>query len=123
MPMLGERTWPLITRAAGEWVDGRWVEGQETESTVQASIQPAKKEDYDQLQAMAEGRRVESAVRVYARSRLKVAGDSASNGDLVVYNGARYLVTAGSDWNMGMRGVNHYRYLAVRQKPPDEEGS
>lgn len=123
MGMLGERTHPRITRAPGGYVNGRWVEGAESQSAFRASIQPAKKEDYDQLQALAEGRRVESAVRIYTRTQLAVAGDTGSNGDIVIYRGDRYLVTAGSDWNMGMRGVNHYRYLAVRQKLSSEEGA
>lgn len=123
MGMLGERTHPRITRAPGSYVNGRWVEGTESQSDFRASIQPAKKEDYDQLQALAEGRRVESAVRIYTRTPLAVAGDTDNNGDMVLYRGDRYLVTAGSDWNMGMRGVNHYRYLAVRQKLSSEEGA
>ncbi|MDT3454630.1 hypothetical protein ROV80_05145 [Stenotrophomonas pavanii] len=121
--MLGERTHPRITRSEGAYIDGRWQDGQETQTEFRASIQPAKKEDYDQLQALAEGRRVESAVRIYTRAQLAVAGDTDSNGDIVIYRGDRYLVTAGSDWNMGMRGVNHYRYLAVRQKLWSEEGA
>ncbi|WP_212669118.1 phage collar protein [Xanthomonas retroflexus] len=104
-------------------MDGRWVEGAESQSDFRASIQPAKDKDYDKLQALAEGRRVESAVRIYTRTQLAVAGDTDSNGDIVIYRGDRYLVTAGSDWNMGMRGVNHYRYLAVRQKLSSEEGA
>ncbi len=123
MAFLAERSHPLITRSPGDYVDGRWQEGIETETAFRASIQPAKKDDYDQLQALAEGRRVESAVRIYTRTQLNVAGEDERNGDLVVYRGDRYLVTAGSDWNMRMRGVNHYRYLAVRQKPPEVEGS
>lgn len=123
MVMLGERTLPRITRTAGGYVNGRWVDGEESETTFRASIQPAKKDDYDQLQALAEGRRVESAIRIYTKTELVVAGDSAQNGDFVVHRGDRYLVTAGSDWNVGMRGVDHYRYLAVRQKPTAEEGS
>jgi len=123
MGMLGERTHPLITRAEGEWVGGRWKDGEESETTIRASIQPAKKDDYDQLQALAEGRRVEAAVRVYTRTALIVAGEDSRNGDTVIYRGEPYLVTAGSDWNMGMRGVNHYRYLAVRQKPSAREGT
>lgn len=123
MRMLGERTHLRLTRTPGAYVDGRWVEGAEVETTFRASIQPAKKDDYDQLQALAEGRRVESAVRVYTRTALAVAGEAPGNGDLVVHRGDRYLVTAGSDWNVGMRGVNHYRYLAVRQKSPTEEGA
>lgn len=123
MGMLGERTHPRITRSEGAYIDGRWQDGQETQTEFRASIQPAKKEDYDQLQALAEGRRVESAVRIYTRAQLAVAGDTDSNGDIVIYRGDRYLVTAGSDWNMGMRGVNHYRYLAVRQKLWSEEGA
>jgi len=116
MAMLGERNHPRITRAAGEFVKGRWVEGGETETTFRASIQPASKADYDKLQALAEGRRVEAAIRVYTRARLAVAGGDTRNGDVIIYRGDRYLVTAESDWNVGMRGLDHYRYLAVRQQ-------
>jgi len=123
MGMLGERTYQRITRSPGQYVDGRWHEGAESELTFRASIQPAKKDDYDQLQALAEGRRVESAVRIYTQTELAVAGEDERNGDQVIYRGDRYLVTAGSDWNMGMRGVNHYRYLGVRKKRDDEVGA
>jgi len=123
MAMLGERSHPRITRSAGAYNHGRWVDGEETETTFRASIQPAKKDDYDQLQALAEGRRVESAIRIYTRTELAVAGDTEKNGDFVVYRGDRYLVTAGSDWNVGMRGVDHYRFLAVRQKATGEGAS
>lgn len=116
MGMLGERTYQLITRSEGAWVDGRWVDGAEVVTTVRASIQPAKKVDYDQLQALLEGRRVEAAVRIYTRIELKVAGADATNGDVVVYQGRRYLLTAASNWQMGMGGgVDHYRYLAVAE--------
>ncbi len=122
--MLGERTHPRITRTPGSWVNGRWVEGQEVGSTVRASIQPATKGDYDQLQAQDSGRRVESAIRLYTRVQLNVAGDDDTNGDIVIYSGDRYLITAESNWQMGMGGgVDHYRYLAVRQKPATEPGS
>lgn len=123
MGMLGERTYPRITRTEGRYVNGRWLEGAEVETTFRASIQPAKKDDYDRLEAMAEGRRVESAVRVYTRTELNVAGADAKNGDLIEYQGDSYLVTAASNWNMDMRGVNHFRYLAVREKPASEAGS
>lgn len=123
MGMLGEREHPLTRRAPGEYVNGRWREGAETISTFRASIQPAKKDDYDQLQSLSEGRRVESAVRIYTRTELNVAGADTHNGDQVEYQGDQYLVTFRSNWNMGMRGVNHFRFLAVRQKAASEEGS
>jgi hypothetical protein len=118
MAMLGERNHPLTTRAPGQWVEGRWVDGEESESSFRASIQPATKGDYEKLEALAEGRRVAAAIRIYTRTQLAAAGGDTHNGDIITYRGDRYLVTAASDWNVGMRGLDHYRYLAVRQPLP-----
>jgi hypothetical protein len=90
--------------------NGRWVEGGEVPGTFIATVQPAQKNDYDQLQTLPEGRRVERAVRIYTAERLNVAGEDASNGDILLWEGERYLVVAVSAWRTTM--LKHYRYLA-----------
>lgn len=90
--------------------NGRWVEGVETPDTIMANVQPASQGDYDQVRAAAEGRRIERLLRVYTAERLNVAGENASNGDLLLWEGARYLLIAVSAWRTTQLG--HYRYLA-----------
>lgn len=112
----------VIRRGAGQWVAGRWIEGADGPlDTIMASVQPATlSEDYDTLQALPEGRRVEAMVRVYTDAVLAVAGAADTNGDRIVWpHGPRpgnYLVRAVSPWQSGV--ISHYRYLAVLEVEP-----
>lgn len=100
-------------KSAGLYVDGAWQEGTEYDlPDITASVQPAKKEDYDQMEALPEGRRVEAMVRIYTNVELNVAGVDNSNGDILIWRGSRYLVRDVSAWQSDV--INHYRYLAVR---------
>lgn len=108
-------------RAAGRWVKGRWVDGaDEGIVTIQASVQPLRLVDYDQLQALMEGRRVEAAVRIYTAEALNVAGSNDRNGDRLIWPFAprpgEYLVVSVSPWQAGV--ISHYRYHAVLEIEP-----
>lgn len=108
-------------RAAGQWVAGRWVDGGDAPAqTIMASVQPATLSDYDTLQALPEGRRIEAMVRVYTDAVLDVAGADDSNGDRIAWpHGPRpgdYLVRGVSAWQSGV--IPHYRYLAVLEVEP-----
>ena len=111
----------VIRRGAGQWVAGRWIDGADgPPHTIMASVQPATLSDYDTLQALPEGRRVEAMVRVYTDAVLAVAGAADTNGDRIVWpHGPRpgnYLVRAASPWQSGV--ISHYRYLAVLEVEP-----
>lgn len=111
----------VIRRGAGQWVAGRWIDGADgPPHTIMASVQPATLSDYDTLQALPEGRRVEAMVRVYTDAVLAVAGATDTNGDRIVWpHGPRpgnYLVRAVSPWQSGV--ISHYRYLAVLEVEP-----
>lgn len=104
-------------RQAGDWVDGLWVPGTlNAPETILATVQPARSDDYDQMQALPEGRRVEGMVRVYTDAALEIAAeDSTSSGDQLVWpDGLRdrnYVFIARSPWRSGI--ISHFRYLAV----------
>jgi head-tail adaptor len=103
----------IIRKTPGKYVDGVWHEGAEAPLPgVTASVQPAKKEDYDMMEAWPEGRRVEAMVRIYTSTELKVAGADNSNGDILEWRGSRYLIRDISPWQSDV--INHFRYLAVR---------
>lgn len=103
-------------RAEGAWVDGRWVNGAESApETILATVQPAQSGDYDQLEPLLEGRRVDGMVRVYTSEQIQIAGQGLTNGDLLVWpEGMRdrpYVFVARSPWQS--RIIPHYRYLAA----------
>lgn len=104
----------LKRKAPGSYVDGVWVQGGlETDFTISATIQPASLSDYDELRATAGGRRIERAVRIYTNERLVVAGETDNNGDVLIWEGARYEVIAVSPWRTTL--IKHYRYWASKE--------
>lgn len=106
----------IRTRQAGYRQRGHWVEGEPgPDRTIQASVQPAKAADYDQLEANPEGRRISAAVRIYSSEVLNVAGQDWTNGDRLVWGAGptagEYLVVGVAPWQSGV--ISHFRYLAV----------
>lgn len=104
-------------RAPGAYVDGRWVPGAESApEMILATVQPAQLADYDLLQRLPEGGRVESVMRVYTSEALNVMSSEAGvSGDLLDWpDGLRdrpYIFMARSPWQS--RVIPHYRYLAA----------
>lgn len=115
----------IRTRLPGRRERGRWVEGDPgPDRTIQASVQPAKAADYDQLEANPEGRRISAAVRIYTSEELNVAGQDWANGDQLVWGkgptAGEYLVVGVAPWQSGV--IPHYRYLAVLLAADEELG-
>lgn len=113
----------IIRPSAGHWEEatGSWVEGSDSEElTIIAGVQPASSADYDQMQSLLEGRRIEAMVRIYTGAVLNVAGKDWNNGDVLVWpqgqQGRNYRVIARSPWQSGL--LNHYRYHAVLELEP-----
>ncbi len=116
MPSSFRQPFPFERRAPGAYVDGHWKNGEVTSRfTVMASVQPARISDYDTLQANVEGRRIESAVRIYTDDVLVVSGYDDRNGDRLLWPYAprpgAYVLMAVSSWQSKV--ISHYRYLAV----------
>lgn len=103
----------IMTRAPGQRVNGVWQDGAETPGTIIASVQPASLSDNDQLQNMLGGKRIERAVRIYTNSRLNVAGENGSNGDILIWQGTRYVISAVGQWRT--TPLRHYRYIAIKE--------
>lgn len=104
-------------RAPGAYAGGRWMPGAESApETILATVQPAQLADYDLLQRLPEGGRVEAVMRVYTTAALGVMSSEAGvSGDLLVWpDGLRdrpYVFMARSPWQS--RVIPHYRYLAA----------
>lgn len=109
-------------RAPGARVNGRWVPGAPgAVETIMATVQPAKLIDYDEMQPLLEGRRIEALARVYTSEVLEIAAeDFTASGDLLIWPASQldrpYVFVARSVWQS--RVIPHYRYLAARMLAP-----
>lgn len=106
----------IIGKLPGHYEGPKWIDGTELAPvTILASVQPASAGDYDTLEALLEGRRIEAAIRIYTSSKLVVASEGLA-GDTLIWDmepGNRYTVTARSPWQSHV--IPHYRYLAIRE--------
>lgn len=109
------KTFGLIRRGSGAYTAGVWTVAPEPDPVAMtANIQPARPAEYEMLQSMPGGRRTNNMLRCYADIQLAVAGDLDHPGDIVLVNGARYLVIGRIDRHaLGIPTVSHYRYMLV----------
>lgn len=103
----------MMFRGTGSRATGVWVDGPETPGTILASVQPATLSDYDKMQNQIGGKRIERMVRIYTNTRLNVAGENGTNGDILIWEGSRYIVSAVSPWRT--TPLRHYRYWAIKE--------
>lgn len=108
---------PITLRrpSAGTYVNGVWVEGAFTDTTITASIQPLKGEDMEEL---PEARRESEGYKMYTSTQVRTVQEAGSdqNADRVVFNGKEYEVHQVNPWqnNSNFNIVNHYKYLILR---------
>lgn len=98
-------------KGEGSYINGRWVEGVESTLTILASVQPARKVDYDMLENQKSGMKLKGAVRIYTTDVLNVAGDDIADGDVLVWLGKNYRIVGVSEWQSGV--ISHNRYYGV----------
>jgi len=83
-------------RAAGSYVDGRWVEGSETDISMAASIQPATGA---QLRYLQEGQRTgEELVGYFAAEVFTSRAQAGKNSDILIWQGERYIILSVRRW-------------------------
>lgn len=102
----------LERRAAGAFVNGTWVAGSLTTSSISAAVQPAGVRD---LLKLPEGERTEETIAIFTIAPLivsEVAG--AQEGDRIIYQGRTYRVRAIDDWSPH---ANYVRAIATRVSP------
>ncbi len=88
-----------VTRPAGSFTAGRWVEGTATTFEIVANIQPATPKE---LERLPEGQRTREVIAVWTDTELKTATvPVGSRGDRIAYGGASYEVQAVERWELG----------------------
>ena len=86
----------VLRKVAGAYVDGRWVEGIESEIAMAASIQPAQGA---QLNFLPEAQRTgEELIGYFAGEVFTSRAQAGKNTDVILWQGNRYLVLAVKRW-------------------------
>ena len=103
----------LIRSAAGSYVDGEWVEGTETNVSIDVNIQPLKEAE---LLLLPEADRGKQWWKMYSASEIRMdkQGTSGWSADEFVYQGDRYKVMKVENYAMSI--LNHYKALAARME-------
>lgn len=108
---------PITLRrpSPGSYVNGRWVEGATTDSTITASIQPLTGED---MQSLPEARRESEAYNMFTSTQVRTVQEAGSNqnSDRILFGGKEFEVHQVHTWqnNANFTIVNHYRYFILR---------
>lgn len=100
------------TPSAGRYVNGEWVEGSYTETTIQCSVQAIKSNQ--EVEALAEGRRITDYRRIYTDAKLQTSDDDhLKSPAIIVIDGFEYEVKQRAPWQNGL--IPHYMYYVVRK--------
>lgn len=126
MAVLFPKSYQVIRRGVGSYINGVWTPAPEEGSeTLLANIHPASSADYERAQATLAGRRITAMKRCFTNigANLRVAGGDGYPGDIVIYQGQRWLVIGSADWNsLGDADTSHMRYiLALEAERGDGE--
>jgi len=101
--------------SVGSYVNGVWVEGSPTDSTITASIQPITGEE---MQELPEARRESETYNMYTSTTILTVQQAGSNQnpDRVLFFGKEFEVFDVRPWqnNTNFTIVNHYRYFCSR---------
>jgi hypothetical protein len=115
MSVMFRRIHKLIRRLPGSYVNGIWQPHLELEQEdIALNIQPATDYDYTRTQAILAGRRVTAMMTATAdlEANLHVSGDGDWPGDIIIYNGRRWLVIGSARFDSIPGSItNHMRYL------------
>ena len=93
----------------GIYVEGEWVAGSTTVLSIEASIQPLRPDEMDQL---PEGRRSGQAYKLYTDDLVRTAKQDQYNADKLTINGEECEVVAVKPYQSGI--ISHYKVFAVR---------
>lgn len=107
------KPYTVVRRSPGSYVDGYWVEGSETNITIKASVQPLR---MDEIEALPEGKRSSSAVKVYSDVKLNPAKQATGetqgvSADILLYAGSNWEIVACAAYQSGV--IPHYKAYGV----------
>lgn len=100
----------LIRGSAGSIVNGLYIPGSTTTSTIRAGVQPAVGED---LISLPEGQRERESYKIYSVSQMKTNDETAGiKADVLAFYGAEYEVQQ-VQRHYGL-GLDHWKAIVTR---------
>ena len=107
------KPYTVVRRSPGSYIDGYWVEGTESNIIIKASVQPLR---MDEIEALPEGKRSSSAVKIYSDMKLLPAKQAtetaaATSADILQYSGSTWEIVACAGHQSGI--IPHYKAYAV----------
>jgi hypothetical protein len=101
-----------LKRSQGSYVNGKWIDGIATSTTIEANVQPTPAKE---LALLPEADRTKEWITVYSVSEMRTAkeGSGGWTADLIVWKGNNYKVMKSQHWEMGT--LDHYKAMASRE--------
>lgn len=103
-----------ISKLGGEYIKGKWVEGEKTETAFKGTFQPAKGQD---LETLPQGKRNSEVYVCYAPIELEfTCYDSEKNleGDLIQWEDKLFEIITCGKWNNSL--IVHWKLVCSRKK-------
>jgi hypothetical protein len=108
MSTLFPKTYITQDHGEGGYIDGRWVDGAVTESTMVGSIQPLSGRELASLEI---GRADLGKVKIYSSTELQVSNDGGDEkGTIVFYRNKKYEVIQEMAFDNNL--ISHFKYIA-----------
>ena len=99
----------LIKRkTGGGYVDGQYVEGNDVDIFIKASIQPASQEE---MQELPEGRRSDEVFKMYTKTKMFTVTEE--NPDHLFINGNEYEVVSVGKYQSDV--ISHYKVMIAKK--------
>ena len=100
-----------VRTSSGNYVNGKWVDGGVTNTTIQANIQPLRGHE---LMSLPESDRSKEWVKFYTTADIRGVSEGAPStpADLLVWDGKTYEVSKVSVYKMGV--LDHKKVIAAR---------
>lgn len=96
--------------SAGDYVDGVWVEGVETDSVIAASVQPLTGGDY---RLLPEGNSSQRGWKLFWNGDFQFGADGSLRPDEITYEGIRFKLTHKEEWIRN--GYSAALFIEVKQ--------
>lgn len=110
------KTRTIRTPAAGTWSKGKFTEGNYTNSTIMASLQPATPTD---MRRLPEGRRERKTFFIITETELQHITVGGENPTQILYKNEWFEFSTMEDWQNDV--INHYAYLVTKVQEADDD--
>lgn len=109
---VGKVKLPIERATPGQWIGGRWVEGEAVEVEIEANVQPLK---FHEILQMPEGDRTKEWIKIYSAEELYTSQEGADGrqADIILWEGKKFKVMQCHHYNMGV--LDHFSARAARE--------